>query len=120
MVTLSQRIPERWARPLGDPLSGDHQNRAVLAPFRRPASYGLNLGRSDVPARREYNPAVAQVDSEYVFQLAWSYIVTEGMMPEAAAYKALKRIEAIFAKFPSDLPTCLGVILRFSNPPTTN
>jgi hypothetical protein len=52
--------------------------------------------------------------------LAWSGIVTKGMTPEAVAYKAFKRIDAIFANFRLGLPKCLGVIRRFSNPPTTS
>jgi multiple sugar transport system substrate-binding protein len=89
----------RWAIPY----PGAGQDRPVLAPFRRPASHRLhhgNLGRSDDPVLRGIQPAAAQVDSEHVFQVAWNDIVDNGMAPEAAADKALKRAKEIFAKYP--------------------
>jgi hypothetical protein len=52
------------------------------------------------PLYEAYNPGAAQLDSEHVFQLAWNDIVTNGMAPEAAADKALKRTQEIFAKYP--------------------
>jgi multiple sugar transport system substrate-binding protein len=53
-----------------------------------------------IPLYEAYSPAAAQLDSEHVFQLAWNDIVTNGMAPEAAADKALKRAQEIFAKYP--------------------
>jgi multiple sugar transport system substrate-binding protein len=53
-----------------------------------------------IPLYQAYNPAAAQVDAEHVFQVAWNDIVTNGMAPEAAADKALKRAQEIFAKYP--------------------
>jgi len=47
-----------------------------------------------------YSPAAAQLDSEHVFQVAFSDIIHNGMTPETAAAKAFKRIETILAKYP--------------------
>jgi multiple sugar transport system substrate-binding protein len=47
-----------------------------------------------------FNPAYAQVQNEHVWQTAWAEIMKDGAAPEAAAEKAFKRIEEIFAKYP--------------------
>jgi multiple sugar transport system substrate-binding protein len=46
------------------------------------------------------NPAYAQVQSEHVWAVGWIDIMKDGMAPQAAAEKAFKRIEEIFAKYP--------------------
>ena len=46
------------------------------------------------------NPAYAQVQNEHVWQRAWADIMQDGMTPQAAAEKAFKRVEEIFAKYP--------------------
>ena len=53
-----------------------------------------------VPAFWVYNPAYAQVQNEHVWSVAWTDIMTGGMTPQAAAEKAFKRVEEIFAKYP--------------------
>jgi multiple sugar transport system substrate-binding protein len=53
-----------------------------------------------MPIYEAYSPAMAQVDNEHVFQVAWANIVSHGMAPEQAADQALKRAEQIFAKYP--------------------
>jgi len=53
-----------------------------------------------VPEFFVYNPAYAQVRNEHVFGVAWADIIQNGMTPQAAADKALKRVEEIFAKYP--------------------
>jgi multiple sugar transport system substrate-binding protein len=53
-----------------------------------------------MPIYEAYSPAMAQVDNEHVFQVAWADIVSHGVAPEEAADKALKRAEQIFAKYP--------------------
>jgi len=53
-----------------------------------------------IPLYEAYSPAAAQIDSEHVFQVAWSDVVANGMTPEAAADKAFKRAKEIFAKYP--------------------
>jgi len=46
------------------------------------------------------NPAYAQVQNEHVWPVGWIDIMTGGMAPQAAAEKAFKRVEEIFAKYP--------------------
>ena len=53
-----------------------------------------------VPAYWAFNPAYAEVQSTHVWPIAWSDIIQNGMTPEAAADKAWKQAEAIFAKYP--------------------
>ena len=53
-----------------------------------------------VPSFWVYNPAYAQVQNEHVWQTAWAEIMKDGAAPQAAADKAIKRIEEIFAKYP--------------------
>jgi multiple sugar transport system substrate-binding protein len=52
-----------------------------------------------VPTFWTSNPAYAQVQNEHVWAVAWADIITGGMTPEAAAQKAFKRVEEIFAKY---------------------
>jgi multiple sugar transport system substrate-binding protein len=52
------------------------------------------------PAFWVYNPGYAQLQNEHVWGAAWGDIITNGMTPTAAAEKAFKRVEEIFAKFP--------------------
>jgi multiple sugar transport system substrate-binding protein len=53
-----------------------------------------------VPAYWAFNPAYAEVQNTHVWSAAWADIMRGGMTPEAAADKAYKQIEAIFAKYP--------------------
>jgi multiple sugar transport system substrate-binding protein len=53
-----------------------------------------------LPQLWAYNPAYAQVQNEHVWAVGWVDIMKEGMAPQAAAEKAFKRIEEIFAKYP--------------------
>jgi multiple sugar transport system substrate-binding protein len=53
-----------------------------------------------VPQFWVYNPAYAQVQNEHVFPNGWAEIVKDGATPQAAAEKAFKRVEEIFAKYP--------------------
>ena len=53
-----------------------------------------------VPEFFVYNPAYAQVRNEHVFGTAWADIMKGGLTPQAAAEKAFKRVEEIFAKYP--------------------
>jgi len=66
----------------------------------RPPYVRQGLFGPTIPFYYVYNPAYAQVRTEHPFNVAWADIVTGGMAPEQAADKALKRIEAIFAKYP--------------------
>ncbi len=47
-----------------------------------------------------FNPAYAQVQNEHVWQAGWADIMQNGMAPQAAAEKAIKRVEEIFSKYP--------------------
>jgi multiple sugar transport system substrate-binding protein len=53
-----------------------------------------------IPAYWAFNPAYAEVQSTHVWPIAWADIIQNGMTPEAAADKAWKQAEAIFAKYP--------------------
>ena len=53
-----------------------------------------------VPSFWVFNPAYAQVQNEHVWPTGWADITTGGMTPQAAAEKAFKRVEEIFAKYP--------------------
>jgi multiple sugar transport system substrate-binding protein len=53
-----------------------------------------------VPTYWAFNPAWAEVENEHVWQQAWAEIMRDGVAPQAAADKAFKRVEAIFAKYP--------------------
>jgi multiple sugar transport system substrate-binding protein len=53
-----------------------------------------------VPAYWAFNPAYAEVQNTHVWSAAWADIMRNGMAAEAAAAKAQKQIEAIFAKYP--------------------
>ena len=58
------------------------------------------LLRPTVPVFWAYNPAYALVQNEHLWQVAWAEIMKDGVAPQAAAEKAFKRIEEIFAKYP--------------------
>ena len=53
-----------------------------------------------LPGFVTFNPAYAQIQNEHVWAVAWADIIKNGMTPQAAAEKAFKRVEAIFAKYP--------------------
>ena len=53
-----------------------------------------------VPQYPVYNPGYAEVEATQIWGLAEADVLREGMTPQAAAEKALKRIEQIFAKYP--------------------
>ncbi len=89
----------RWAVPMpdiakSDPFwlkSGDQHRTAYINQI---------LTRETIPLFTAYNPAAAEVDSNHVFQTAWSEMLTQGMKAEDAAAKALSRCKEIFAKYP--------------------
>jgi multiple sugar transport system substrate-binding protein len=53
-----------------------------------------------IPEFWVFNPAYAQIRNEHVWGAAWADIMQGRMTPQAAAEKAFKRVEAIFAKYP--------------------
>ena len=66
----------------------------------RPAYVRQGLFGPTVPTFWTSNPAYAQVQNEHVWQTAWSEIIQDKATPQAAAEKAFKRVEEIFAKYP--------------------
>ena len=53
-----------------------------------------------VPQFWVFNPAYAQIQNEHVWMQGWMDIIQSGMTPQAAADKAFKRVEEIFANYP--------------------
>jgi len=68
-------------------------------PHRKAYANEAVLGET-IPAYWAFNPAYAEVQSTHVWPIAWADIIQNGMTPEAAADKAWKQAEAIFAKYP--------------------
>jgi multiple sugar transport system substrate-binding protein len=66
----------------------------------RSAYAGQALLRPTIPLYTAYNPAVAELGVDNVFMVAAFDVLNQGMAPEQAIDKALKRAEAIFAKYP--------------------
>jgi multiple sugar transport system substrate-binding protein len=91
---LARRVPampsivkgDPWWLDPADPHRVAYVNQALLGPT--------------LPNFWVYNPAYAQVQNEHVWSIGWVDIMKEGMAPQAAAEKAFKRIEEIFAKYP--------------------
>jgi len=71
-----------------------------LADPHRAAYVQQGLLGPAVPQFWAFNPAYAQVQNEHSFMQGWMDIIQQGMAPEAAAEKALKRVAEIFAKYP--------------------
>ena len=55
---------------------------------------------STIPQYPVYNPGYAEVEATQTWGLAAADVIREGMTPQAAAEKTLKRIEQILAKYP--------------------
>jgi multiple sugar transport system substrate-binding protein len=68
-------------------------------PHRAPYTKQVLLDPT-VPQFWVFNPAYAQVQTEHVWSNGWVDVMQGGMTPQAAAEKAFKRIEEIFAKYP--------------------
>ena len=52
------------------------------------------------PWYEAYSPAIAEVNNSHVYQVAFADVVSKGTAPEQAMDDAIKRAEAIFAKYP--------------------
>jgi multiple sugar transport system substrate-binding protein len=91
---LGRNLPAMPAIVKGDPWWLDPKDPHRVAYTQQGA-----LGQT-VPTFWTSNPAYAQVQNEHVWALAWADIINGGMAPEAAAEKAFKRVEEIFAKYP--------------------
>ena len=68
-------------------------------PHRKAYAEQAVLGAT-LPQFWVYNPAYAQLQNEHVFPNAWAEVIKDGVTPQAAAEKAFKRAEEIFAKYP--------------------
>jgi multiple sugar transport system substrate-binding protein len=89
----------RWAIPMtkfaaNDPFWG-HNPDPHLKEYFHETLFGPTMAPYEA-----MSPAVAQVNSEHVFQLGIAAVATNGAHPEVAAEKALKRVGEIFAKYP--------------------
>ena len=91
---LSRRVPAMPAIAKNDPWWLDPNDP------HRVAYTTQCLFNPTVPSFWVFNPAYAQVQNEHVWQTAWAEIMKDGAAPQAAAEKAFKRVEEIFAKYP--------------------
>jgi len=89
---LGRSIPAMPSIVKGDPWWSADPHRAAYV------EQGL-LGPT-LPEFWAFNPAYAQVQNEHAWSAAWIDIMQGGMAPQAAAEKAFKRVEEIFAKYP--------------------
>jgi multiple sugar transport system substrate-binding protein len=89
---LGRSIPAMPSIVKSDPWWSAYPHRAAYV------QQGL-LGPT-LPEFWALNPAYAQVQNEHAWSTAWIDIMKNGMAPEAAAEKAFKRVEEIFAKYP--------------------
>lgn len=53
-----------------------------------------------VPGYPAFNPGCAEANARQIWRAAEADVIREGMTPQAAAEKALKRIGAILGKYP--------------------
>jgi multiple sugar transport system substrate-binding protein len=93
-VGLARRIPTMPAIVKEDPWWLDPKDPHRVA-YVQQALFGPT-----VPSFWVYNPAYAQVQNEHAWSVGWVDIMKEGVAPQAAAEKAFKRVEEIFAKYP--------------------
>jgi multiple sugar transport system substrate-binding protein len=91
-VGLGRNVPMMPATAKNDPwwLADPHRKA-----YTEQAVFGPT-----VPAYWAYNPAFAEVQNTHVWSAAWADVIRNGTAPEAAAEKAFRQIEAIFAKYP--------------------
>ena len=87
----------RWLPPMpalvkNDKFWTDDPHRKTVAE--------IGVLKPTVPTFDVYNPGFAQARAEHTLPVAWLDVIIHGMKPEAAAAKALKRLEAIFASYP--------------------
>ena len=63
-------------------------------------SHGKPAGNPAARTAQQQAARNAQIQNEHAWSAAWIDIMQGGMAPEAAAEKAFKRVEEIFAKYP--------------------
>jgi multiple sugar transport system substrate-binding protein len=91
---LGRNLPAMPAIVKDDPWWLDPQDQHRVAYVKQGA-----LGQT-IPTFWTSNPAYAEVQNEHVWAAGWADIITGGMTPQAAAERAFKRVEEIFAKYP--------------------
>ena len=89
----------RWAIPMPEMAKSDPFWLDPADPHR--STYiNETLFSPTVPLYESYNPAMAQLNSEHVIQLAWFDVMKNGMAPKDAMEKAYKRMHEVFSQFP--------------------
>jgi multiple sugar transport system substrate-binding protein len=89
----------RFLPPMPDLVKSDPFWLDPADPHRAPyAREGLL--EPTVPPYPVFNPGYAEANAQQIWGAAEADIIREGMTPEAAAEKALKRMEQILAKYP--------------------
>jgi multiple sugar transport system substrate-binding protein len=91
---LGRNLPAMPAIVKDDPWWLDPHDQHRVAYVKQGA-----LGQT-IPTFWTSNPAYAEVQNEHVWAAGWADIITGGMTPQAAAERAFKRVEEIFAKYP--------------------
>ena len=90
----------RWLCPFPSVVKDDPWWTDPKQDPHRPPYVKEGLFDPTVPYYFAYNPAYAEVMTEHTWNVAWADITNSGMKPAEAVDKALKRLEAIFAKYP--------------------
>jgi multiple sugar transport system substrate-binding protein len=89
----------RWVIPMPAVAKNDPFWLKTTDPHRA-AYFHETLVGPTFPIYEAYSPAIAEVNAEHLFQVAWADIVTGGMKPQDALQKAFTRAEQIFTKYP--------------------
>jgi len=89
----------RWAIPMPAMAKSDPFWLDPADPHRS-AYIKETLFSPTIPLYESFNPAMAQINSEHVIQLAWFDVMKNGVKPADAMDKAYKRMEEVFAKYP--------------------
>jgi multiple sugar transport system substrate-binding protein len=91
---LGRYLPAMTELAKDDPFWLDSKDQHISAYTRQ------GLFSPTVPQYPAYNPGYAEVEATQIWGLAEIDVIREGMTPQAAAEKALKRIGEILAKYP--------------------
>jgi ABC-type glycerol-3-phosphate transport system substrate-binding protein len=89
----------RWAIPMPEIARNDPWWLDPKDAHRRTHTEMALFGPT-IPWYEAYSPAIAEVNAEHVYQVAFSDVVAHGMAAEQAIDKAIKRVEEVFAKYP--------------------
>ena len=89
----------RWLPPMTDLVKNDPFWLDPRDPHRS-AYVRQGVLEPTVPNYPAFNPGYAEANAQQIWGLAEADVIREGLTPQAAAEKALKRIGAILAKYP--------------------